>query len=311
MWSIRGAAPEVVRTRVLTRMPDAFRKARPTAWANANKAGQEIDSFLEGPCFDRAGNLYVVDIPFGRIFRITPALAWELVVQYDGWPNGMAIHNDGSIWITDYRKGLLRLDPANGRTEEILGHRNSESFRGLNDLTFDRDGNCYFTDQGQSGLQEPNGRVYRLRASGQLDLVMSTVPSPNGIAVDAHAKALFVAVTRANQVWRGPLQRDGSISKVAAFQTFFGASGPDGLALDVDGRLAMAHGSLGGAFVMAANGEVTHFLESAAGAMVTNLAYRPGTRQIVITESQSGTILEADLPAQGLPLYSHSQEKTR
>jgi gluconolactonase len=286
-------------------MPTQFRKPAPTAWAKANKAGQEIDSFIEGPCFDREGNLYIVDIPFGRIFRITPALEWSLVVQYDGWPNGLAIHKDGSIWIADYRKGLLKLDPGSGRIEEILGHRNSESFRGLNDLTFDLEGNCYFTDQGQTGLHDPTGRVLRLRPAGHLDVMMSTVPSPNGIAVDAHAKALYVAVTRANQVWRGPMQRDGSISKVAAFQTFFGTSGPDGLALDVDHRLVMAHGSLGGAFVMAASGEVTHFLESTEGTMVTNLAYRPGTRQLVITESQSGAILEADLPSQGLPLFSH------
>ena len=153
MWSIRGTPPQVVGSRVLTRIPAHFRNARRTAWADANKAGQEIDSFIEGPCFDRAGNLYIVDIPFGRVFRITPALEWSLVVQYDGWPNGLAVHKDGSIWITDYRKGLLRLDPASGRIEEILGHRNSESFRGLNDLTFDRDGNCYFSDQAAARFQ--------------------------------------------------------------------------------------------------------------------------------------------------------------
>ena len=30
------------------------------------------DCFLEGPSFDRDGNLFVVDIPFGRILKITP-----------------------------------------------------------------------------------------------------------------------------------------------------------------------------------------------------------------------------------------------
>jgi gluconolactonase len=115
-----------------------------------------------------------------------------------------------------------------------------------------------------------------------------------------------VAVTRANQLWRGPLQADGSITKVAAFQTFFGTSGPDGLALDVEGRVVMAHGSLGGAFVMSARGEVTHFIRSPAGAMVTNLAYRPGTPNLVITESESGSILEVALPAAGAPLFSHT-----
>jgi gluconolactonase len=308
MWSITGKAPEIVEARVLTRLPDEFRKPRRTAWADANKAGQVIDSFLEGPSFDRAGNLYVVDIPYGRIFRISPDLRWSVAAEYDGWPNGTAIHQDGSVWITDYRKGLLRMDASSGRHEAVLGHRNSESFRGVNDLTFDLEGNCYFTDQGQTGLHDPSGRVYRFSPSpsgGRLDCLMSNVPSPNGIALDATGKALFVAVTRANQVWRGPLQADGAITKVGAFQTFFGASGPDGLAVDVENRLVMAHASLGGAFVMNASGEVTHFLRSSVGATVTNVAYRPATPRLVITESHSGSILEAELPAAGLALYSH------
>jgi sugar lactone lactonase YvrE len=121
-----------------------------------NKPGHELDSFLEGPSFDREGNLYVTDIPFGRIFRITPALEWTLVAEYDGWPNGIATHKDGSLWIADYRRGLLSLsrrlpEADDGTPSPILAHRNSESFKGLNDLTFDRDGHCYFTDQGQTG----------------------------------------------------------------------------------------------------------------------------------------------------------------
>src|SRR5215204_7148579 len=73
---------------VLTRLPDSFRKKRRAPWTDANKPGHEIDSFLEGPSFDRAGNLYVTDIPFGRVFRISPQLEWTLVAEYDGWPNG-------------------------------------------------------------------------------------------------------------------------------------------------------------------------------------------------------------------------------
>jgi len=39
---------------------------------------------------------------------------------------------------------------------------------------------------------------------------------------------------------------------------------------------------------------------------VTNVAYRPGTAQLVMTESETGTILEADLPAAGAALFSHA-----
>jgi gluconolactonase len=301
MWNLDFAPPQVIQARVLTRLPDAFRRKRRNAWADANKPGHEIDSFLEGPSFDRAGNLYVTDIPYGRIFRISPQLEWTLAAEYDGWPNGSCFHRDGSLWITDYRRGLLRW--SSGNPEAVLGHRNSESFKGVNDLTFDRDGNCYFTDQGQTGLHDPSGRVYRLRANGQLDLVVAGIPSPNGVALDTTEKVIFIAVTRANQVWRGPLLADGSVTKVGAFRTFFGASGPDGMAVDVDNGLVVAHASLGGAFYLNARGEITHFIKSPAGATVTNVAYRPGMSTLVMTESETGAILEADLPSPGAPLY--------
>ena len=311
MWNMTFTPPTVIEARVLTRLPDRFREARENPWSSANKPGHRIDSFLEGPSFDRAGNLYVTDIPYGRIFRISPELDWELAAQYDGWPNGIAIHADGSLWIADYRRGIMRLDPSSGTVEAALGHRNSEGFKGPNDLTFDAAGNLYFTDQGQTGMHDPSGRVYRLAATGRLDRLMDNVPSPNGIALDRDGAFLYTAVTRANSVWRGPLMADGSITKVGAFRTFFGASGPDGLAVDADNRLAVAHASLGGVFLLEANGDVTHFIRSPMGGTVTNIAYRPGTSSLVMTESRSGTVLEAQLPGIGLPLFSHAADRSK
>ncbi|QFZ87695.1 SMP-30/gluconolactonase/LRE family protein [Variovorax paradoxus] len=288
--------PALVEARVLTRLPDALRKPEPSAWADANKPGHIVDSFLEGPVFDSAGNLYVTDIPHGRIFRITPSLEWQLVIEYDGWPNGMAMHSAGSLWIADYRRGILKLDVTSGQVETVLGHRNSESFKGVNDLTFDAQGRLYFTDQGQTGLHDPTGRVYRLGTDGQLDLLLDNAPSPNGIALDANGAVLFVAVTRANQVWRAPLLADGSVSKMGAFQTFFGISGPDGLASTADGGLVVAHASLGGAFVLNPRGEVTHFVRSPTGQTITNVAFRPDTTELVMTDSATGSLLQATLP---------------
>ena len=309
MWNLSFQPPEIIEARVLTRLPDAFRTPRRTDWVDANKPGHVMDSFLEGPAFDRAGNLYVTDIPYGRIFRVSPDLQWTQVAQYEGWPNGLAVHQDGSVWIADYQRGILRLDRATGRVDTLLGHRNSEAFKGVNDLTFDAQGQCYFTDQGQTGLHDATGRVYRLRGNGQLDLLLGNAPSPNGIALSADGTVLFVAVTRGNAVWRAPLLPDGSISKMGAFQTFFGSSGPDGMALDVEGRLVVAHASLGGAFVLNARGELTHFVRSPVGATVTNVAFRPGTRELLMTESQTGSVLIAELPAQGQALYSHGDPK--
>ncbi len=300
------APPAVIETEVFARLPDRFRDKRRTAWADANKAGEEIDSFLEGPSFDRDGNLYVVDIPFGRVFRVSPAGDFTLAAEYDGEPNGLKIHRDGRIFIADYRNGLMHLDPASGDVTPILERRHSERFKGPNDLIFDRDGDLYFTDQGQTGMHDQTGRVYRLRAGGQLDLLVGTVPSPNGIALNPAETVLYVAATRGNCVWRLPLHKDGGTSKVGVFiQLSGGLGGPDGLAVDAAGNLAIAHAGFGTVWLFSPLGEPIYRLKSCAGLMTTNVAYGgPDGRTLFITESDSGTILKATLPTPGLAMFS-------
>ena len=297
----------VIETEVFTSMPDSFRRpgAR-TEWAEANKGGAEVDCFIEGPSFDRDGNLYVVDIPFGRIFRISPAGEWALAAEYDGEPNGLKIQRDGRIFVADYRNGLLRLDPGSGRVLPVLPRRNSERFKGLNDLTFASNGDLYFTDQGQTGLHDPTGRVYRLSPDGRLDCLIANVPSPNGLVLNLAENVLYVAVTRGNSIWRMPLMRDGSVSKVGLFFQFFGSSGPDGLALDQEDNLVVAHASLGSAFLLSRRGEPLYRIRSCRGATVTNAAFG-GTdrRELYLTESETGTILVARMPVPGRPMYSH------
>lgn len=295
--------PARIETRVHAEMPTRFRRAVVTDWSRANKRGERVDSFIEGPCFDPAGNLYVTDIPHGRIFRIRPDLGWDQIAEYDGEPNGLARHPDGRLFIADYKQGLLALDTETGTVEPILPRRNSERFKGLNDLQFAGNGDLYFTDQGQTGLQDPTGRVYRLTASGRLDCLLSNGPSPNGLVLSAEEDALFVAMTRDNAVWRLPLLADGSTSKVGRFAHFHGTSGPDGMAADASGNILLAHASLGAVFVLGSQGAVVARIVSCRGATITNLVFGgPERRTVFMTDSATGTVLAADWDVAGLPL---------
>ena len=298
-------APEVRGTEVFTRMPDRFRRTGVRSdWADANRGGQPTDSFLEGPVFDGAGNLYVSDIPFGRIFRIDPRGEWEQVAQWDGEPNGLKFLNERELLVTDYRNGLMACDIRTGAVRPHLDRRNSERFKGVNDLVFDSTGNLYFTDQGQTGLHDPTGRLYRLRPNGQLDLLLSNVPSPNGVALSPDERVLYLGVTRGNQVWRVPLLPDGSVSKVSAFFTSYGPSGPDGLAVDEAGRLVVANPGLGVAWVLNHRAEPEVVLRSCAGASLSNIAFGgPQRKSLYCTESVSGSVLRATLEHAGLPLH--------
>lgn len=298
-------APRVQEPEVFTRMPDAFRRSGVrSAWADANRGGQPTDSFLEGPVFDAAGNLYVTDIPFGRIFRIDPAGAWTLVAEWDGEPNGLKFLNERELLVTDYRNGLMAVDLASGTVRPHLERRNSERFKGVNDLCFDRVGNLYFTDQGQSGLHDPTGRLYRLRPDGRLDLLLANVPSPNGVALSPDERVLYLGVTRGNQVWRVPLLDDGSVAKVGAFFTSYGPSGPDGLAVDVQGRVLVANPGLGLVWVLNHRAEPECVLRAAPGTSLTNLAFGGADRRtLYCTDSTNGAVLRATLDHAGLPVH--------
>ncbi len=297
-------APEVRELEPFSAMPDAFRRRERSDWADANRGGAVTDSFLEGPVFDGAGHLYVADIPWGRVFRIDPQGAWSLVAEYDGEPNGMKFLDADTLLITDYKNGLMRLDVATGRISPHLQRRNSERFRGVNDLVFDAGGNLYFTDQGQSGLHEPVGRLYRLRPDGQLDLLLSNVPSPNGVALSPDGRVLYLAATRGNCVWRVPLMPDGSVAKVGQFFTSYGPSGPDGLAVDAEGRLLVANPGLGLVWVLNHRAEPVQVLRGVPGSSLTNLAFGGGDRRtLYVTDSTHGRILRATMDAPGLALH--------
>lgn len=288
--------PRLIETRVFSSMPAEFRRNVASEWGDANRPGAPTDSFIEGPSFDASGNLYIVDIPFGRIFRISPDGKWALVVEYQGWPNGLKIDTKGRILVADYMHGLMECDVLAGKMRPILTSRNSESFKGCNDLHIARNGDIYFTDQGQTGLHDATGRVYRLRTSGQLDCLIHTGISPNGLVLDPGEGVLFVAMTRDNAVWRAPFMKDGSVSKVGRFCSLFGPSGPDGMTMDGKGRLFVGHASLGHVFVFAPNGELIARIKSCAGGACTNVAIGGAQRdRLYITESTTGTVLVADI----------------
>ncbi len=63
-------APEVRELELFTSMPEPLRRPERSAWADANRGGAVTDSFLEGPVFDGAGNLLIVDSYNQRVRRV-------------------------------------------------------------------------------------------------------------------------------------------------------------------------------------------------------------------------------------------------
>ncbi|CAJ0538575.1 Ff.00g066200.m01.CDS01 [Fusarium sp. VM40] len=237
--------PPTIKAEVWLRIPDDKRCIGQDSEWRGGFAGSFKHIFLEGPVFDSVGNLYVVDIPYGRILKIDKDKNVLVACTWDGEPNGLVGSADGDLLVADYKQGILSFNPETGKMGPKLTRKNLERFKGPNDLIIDSKGNLYFTDQGQTGMTDPTGRVYRLSPDGRLDTLLDNGPSPNGLVLSRDERFLYVAMTRANQVWRLPLHPDGTTSKAGVFFQSFGNAGPDGLALDEEGNLFICHPSLG------------------------------------------------------------------
>jgi gluconolactonase len=291
---------EVIATEVFAEVPAKLRKSgSPPERLAAGKSPTPAGSFLEGPSFDREGNLYVVDLAWGRIFKVDPKGNFDLVIEYDGEPNGMAIHKDGRIFVADHKLGIVVLK--DGKPVPVVSRYHQQTFKGVNDLTFAENGDLYFTDQGTSDLADPSGCVYRYGVDGKLEQLASCISSPNGLVFDKNI--LYVAATRANAVWRLPLTPEGKVVRMGVFLHLSGGRGPDGMALDEKGGLAVAQVDFGAVWIFSHRGEALYRVASCKSDMVTNVAYKGN--EIYITDSGSGCILRAKVPVSGRTLFSH------
>ncbi len=300
-------APEVIKTELVAEMPAEFAKSgsRPgKVTSRYARVQTDVDFYLEGPAFDRNGNLFFTDVPHGRIFKMSPDGAFDLVVEYDGEPNGLKIHKDGRIFIADYRYGIVVLDPETSEIGPLAELLPAESFKGPNDLVFTSNGDLYFTDQGKTGLHDPTGRVYRFTASGNLEALIETLPGPNGLVLDPTEKILYVG-SRSNTIWWQPLYDSRPPSRVGTFAGMSGFGTPDGMAVDEAGNVLCVQHSMGIVWVFNRLGLPIFRIETCTTDKLTNLAYGGADRTDLYILDGNGKVLVARMPVPGLTMYSH------
>lgn len=301
--------PQAVKTEIFAVMPDKYAQSGPYPGKIGSHYARPqvgVDFYLEGPAFDRHGNLYFTDVPHGRIFRMTPSGAIDLAAEYDGEPNGLKVHRDGRIFIADYHHGIMTLDPASGKVTPFLDFRPAENFKGLNDLFFAGNGDLYFTDQGKTGLHDPTGRVYRYTAAGSLQCLIETLPGPNGLVLSPDETILYVGC-RANTIWWQPLYDPRPTARVGTFAMMPGFGTPDGMAVDEAGNVLCAQMNMGVIWVFNPIGLPIYRIETCSSDKLSNMAYGGPDRKTLFILDGKGKILTAKMPFSGNQMYSHMQ----
>lgn len=205
----------------------------------------EVPSYCEGIVFDHEGNGY---ISHGKVItRFTPVMKTSIWTE-TGAPNGHKVLADGTHLVCDASQhAVLHLD-ANGK---VLGKASSEcngkQLRGPNDLTLDPKGGFYFTDPGGSDDKKLIGTVHYVDADGKTHLVAKGLAFPNGIVLRPGGKVLLVAESKKNRVLAYEVLSPGKVGPMKVFADLPNKESeqidnqPDGMCLDADGNLYVAH----------------------------------------------------------------------
>ena len=259
----------------------------------------------EGPAFDEQGRLYFVNWLSSSIMRIDADGVAREFANTSGIPAGLAFDREGILYVADegeHNHGVLKVSPQGEITRWIQYYR-GQKLNGANDLVFAPDGVLYFSDPWGTSLDNPVGGFYRVFPDGRLEQIDEGLAFPNGVAVSADGRYVYLAETPKNHILRYEILPDGRIGERAIFARLSGTPGPDGMAFDAEGRLYVAHYGEGRVDIVAPNGEVVDFIP-VPGKGVTNCAFGgPDLRTLVITEVESKSVYWAKVPIPGQRLY--------
>jgi gluconolactonase len=247
----------------------------------------EVPGYCEGIVFDRAGLAYVSDTQHGNIYTVTSdgkTAVWASTPA----PNGHKILADGTHLVCD-KGAVLHLDANGKRLKDASSECDRKPLRVPNDLTIDPKGGFYFTDPGGSDVKNPIGTVHYVDPQGKTHRIADGLAFPNGIVLRPDGKTLVVGESGHNRVLSFDVLSPGKLGPRKVFATLPSKQGdqidnaPDGMALDEDGNLFVAHYGMHTVQVLSPEGKL---LRSYPGGNLTtsNVAFAgPNMDQLYIT----------------------------
>lgn len=223
-----------------------------------------IPFYTEGPAIDSLGNLFFTTLAGRNILKMdTSGKIFEWGASE--CPNGQIILPNDDHLICDVELSAIRRFDSNGRfvKNEIEGLCSEEAVYVPNDLIADASGNIYFTDSIRH-----TGKVFFLGTDGQQHVLLTDLDYPNGLVLSQDEQCLYVAESYKNRIILIELEKPGKIK--GTFRVFAtlpqNKSGeynmPDGLAIDRQGNIWVAHYGMQAVQLLSPEGELLHSINT-------------------------------------------------
>ena len=258
-------------------------------------------AFPEAPLFvnDR---LHWVEYSSNRLMRLDGETRTVLHEQEGCGHNGLTLSPEEQIVVICYDSNeIIYLDLDGNVVERIDADVNGEPFNHPNDIVFTDEGGAYITTSGPfvaAAKQIVGGVYYRGPGAAGFVEVADDVHFGNGIVVINDGNTLLVSEHNANRILSFDIADDGTLSNRQLFVRMSDMLpgpaqpsiwlGPDGMKVDSQGNIFVAHYMGGHVVKMSSAGEFLQSFEI-PGIAVTNLTFYPDDSSMYVAAVEDVT----------------------
>lgn len=253
---------------------------------------------IEGPAFDKKGNLYVVNFEKdGTIGLVKPDGSAELFITLPAGSTANAIQFDskGNMYLADFTgHNVLKVDM---KTKAVDVYVHNDNFNQPNDICINRKDQLFASDP---SWKTGTGKLWRIDKGGKAVLLTDQMGTTNGIELSPDEKILYVNESVQRKIWSFNVNGNGNISNKKLFAEFpdFGF---DGMKCDRDGNLYVTRHGKGTVVVLDPKGKVIREVQL-KGKSCSNLVFGGLNGKLVFVTLQDRKGMEKfrnDIPGKG------------
>ena len=239
----------------------------------------QFETYVEGLdhsedlAFDRDGMLWAGG-EAGQIYRVPKQGQLEEVTNIGGFCLGLTFSASDELFVCNAKLASIVRVEKGGRSSLFAHAAGSRKLKQPNYSVFDSQGNLYASDSGEWATS--SGCVVRFDSRGKGTIFLGPPqPFPNGMALSADERFLFIAQSHTDDVLKVEIREDGTAGQQEVY-----ASGleriPDGLAFDVAGNLYVSCYASDNIFRVTPDRTVSQLAYDRAGTILarpTNIAF--------------------------------------
>jgi gluconolactonase len=206
--------------------------------------------FTEGPCCDRAGNVFFTNTHASLILK-WDGRALTTFREKSNAANGLLFDREGRLVTCEGGGRVTRTDMQSGAITVLCDAFEGKPLGAPNDLFLDGRGRIYFTARFPVDDKDPTHlhSVYRIDPDGRVSRILHApdIHMPNGLVTSPKDDVLYLIEAHPNadlnrSIRAYDLSADGTASNGRTLIDFYPGRSGDGMAIDAEGNLYVAAG---------------------------------------------------------------------